>query len=271
MNDQPDISRIKSRITGQGSPLILLPGLGLNLHIFDALTARLEKEYQCVCLDFSGDVPAAMARDCTIDSITEEVRAWLMANHIEPHCFIGHSLGGFVGMQLATRYPDLVSSLVLMSTAAQGDASLFDLFVPSEMMSPAVLLRRNMEMSVFGNFKDSEAFRDALAMQTEYSGCGKCFMPLLRAATGFNIIDELRRIECPTLIISGREDTIATPNLAAQLASRIRSNVMITFENVGHLPQIEVPTQVSVGIMSFLKKVVTGLITMPIVPITSRS
>lgn len=271
MSEPTDTSRIRSKVSGEGSVLLLLPGLGLNVHIFDELVAKLESDYQCICLDFSGDVEGPAARDCSIDSLTEEVRAWLEENDISPHCVIGHSLGGCIGMKLAIQYPDLVSSLVLISTAAQGDASVFELFMPPNLMSQEELLRRNIEMSVSPSFRNTEAFERIIASQSRFPGTGKCFMPVLRSVSTFDITKSLRRIECPTLIIGGREDAMITPQLSAQLAAGIRASIMITFEKVGHLPQVEVPDQTAVGILSFLKKVVTGLITMRIIPPASQS
>jgi pimeloyl-ACP methyl ester carboxylesterase len=264
-------SRINSRITGTGPSLVLLPGLGLNLHIFDDLVAILEKQYQCVCLDFSGNVPISESNTCSIRSVALEIHTWLQQNKIVPESVIGHSLGGFIAMELALAVPDIVPTLVLISSTARGDDSLLELFIPPKPLPARKMLTRNMELSVYKPFRRTPAFKQAVANQAKYPGNGKCFMPLLRAATTFNIGNALRDIECPTLILCGRQDAVVSPALANSLLGGIPRNMMICLEKVGHLPQLEAPEQTAVGIQSFLRRSRKKLTTMPIIPATWQS
>jgi pimeloyl-ACP methyl ester carboxylesterase len=264
-------SRINSRITGTGPSLVLLPGLGLNLHIFDDLVAILEKQYQCVCLDFSGDVPTSESRTCSIRSVALEIHTWLQQNDIIPECVIGHSLGGSIAMELALAAPETVPTLVLISSTSRGDDSLLELFIPPKTLPARKMLTRNMELSVYKPFRRTPAFKQAVANQAKYPGNGKCFMPLLRAATTFNIRDALRDIECPTLILCGRQDAIVSPTQANSLLGAIPGNIMICLEKVGHLPQLEAPEQTAVGIQSFIRRSRQKLTTMPIIPATWQS
>jgi pimeloyl-ACP methyl ester carboxylesterase len=267
-NEATTYSRINSRVRGTGPALLLLPGLGLNLHIFDPLVTILEKQYQCVCIDFSGDVPMPEANTCSIRSLALEIHTWLQEKEIAPDCVIGHSLGGFIAMELALAAPDIVPALVLISSTSRGDDSLLELFIPPRPLSAKKMLIRNMELSVYKPFRKTPAFKEAVANQSKYPGNGKCFMSLLRAATTFNIGDALREIECPTMILCGRQDTIVSPTRANALLGAIPSNMMICLEKVGHLPQLEAPEQTAVGIQSFLRRSRKKLTTMPIIPAT---
>ncbi|MBN2530266.1 MAG: alpha/beta hydrolase [Deltaproteobacteria bacterium] len=268
MTETENNSKLNSRIIGDGPPLIMLPGLGLNIHIFDELVTRFAPEYQCICLDYSAGTDATA---CTIEALATDVHTWLTENDIQPQCIIGHSLGGFVSLRLHIDYPDDVPAMVLISSGAHGHPGILPLFEKIKGLSAFEMLLKNMEMSVAKSFRQTAAFEAAVAMQAKYSGSGRCYGDLLKAATTFDMREELSKIQCPTLILCGREDTIAPPTEMALLEYGIPNNVMICLERVGHLPQLEAPDQTASGIRVFLRQVKKGLITMPIVLPTWQS
>lgn len=239
--------------TGTGPCLIFLPGLGLNFHIFDPLITHLKSNFQCISLEFSGNLPKGKKRNCSILSLAKETYALLELNKWQPYAVIGHSLGGFVALRMALLFSQSVPRLVLLSSASHGDPSLIERFLSRHgRISSKKLLRRNMEMCVTDAFSQSEQFEKLYAVQAARSGSGKCFVPLLRGAATFSIDSELSHLLCDTLILAGDDDAIVPTAQTHQLAATITNAQSIVLPGVGHLPQVEAPQQTAAHIQHFL-------------------
>lgn len=252
MKPSKTYSRIRFTTSGTGPLLLFVPGLGLNTRIFDEVVARLAPKHRCLCLEFSGSVPPKEAQNCSIESLAQEVHQFLQHRNCVPHAVVGHSLGGFVAMHLSLISPSDVPNLILISSAAHGDPSLYTLFLPPNITSAQAVLEHNMSMCVAEPFRQSLAFDRAVQKQRHHSGSGKCFVPLLRASTQFNLVTRLPEIKSRTLIIWGKEDSLATADQTQLLARGISNAKTVYLENVAHLPQIEAPDPTAEAITRFL-------------------
>ncbi|MBN2341439.1 MAG: alpha/beta hydrolase [Deltaproteobacteria bacterium] len=254
MSDQFDtIERIVHTDTGEGPMLLFIPGLGLNTRIFTPMVTLLKQQFRCVCIEFSGPVPPGEARNCSIESLAAEVNTFLRRRQFNPHCVIGHSLGGFIAMRMTLAAPDLVPRMVLLASAALGDSSLVTRFMPNRLTHPNDRLQQNIAMCVSPNFASGELFSAVVSDQLHHSGSGRCFVPLLRAATRFDIRRDLPRIAGPTLIICGEADPIAPIAQSELLLQHIPGARLVCLPKVAHLPQVEAPTQTADAVIDFLQ------------------
>lgn len=106
--------------TGGGPEAVVMAhGLLLSGRMFDGVVAGLRDRYRCVTFDFRGQgaSPVVPAR-YDLDVLTEDAAGLIRALGCGPCHFLGFSMGGFVGMRLAVRRPELVRSLVLVGTSA---------------------------------------------------------------------------------------------------------------------------------------------------------
>jgi len=105
------------RRAGSGPTVVLLHGLfgaGGNL---GALARSLQDRYTVLSVDLPGHGRSGWLAQYSLDSLTAAVAQWLDADGVEHPRLIGHSLGGKVAMQLALRYPDLPTALVVADIA----------------------------------------------------------------------------------------------------------------------------------------------------------
>ena len=68
-----------------------------------------------------------------------------------------------------------------------------------------------------------------------------------------NMLDDLAKVQVPTLIIWGRDDTITPPSVAEQFRSHIKNSELIFLEACGHAPPIEQPKQFARSVHDFLR------------------
>src|SRR5205823_2727516 len=105
---------------GSGEPIVFSHGLLWSGRMFEAQVAALRGRYRCITYDHRGqgrsDVPRARSHD--METVTDDAASLIEALGAAPVHFVGLSMGGFVGMRLAARRPELLRSLVLLETSA---------------------------------------------------------------------------------------------------------------------------------------------------------
>ena len=104
---------------GSGSPVILIHGVAASLHDWDELTPELAQNgYASYALDLlgHGDSPKPDSRSYHVEWLFEHFSKWMTSLRLtEPAILVGHSLGGFIALEYARRFPTRTRGLVLVS------------------------------------------------------------------------------------------------------------------------------------------------------------
>jgi pimeloyl-ACP methyl ester carboxylesterase len=172
-------------------------------------------------------------------------------------CVIGLSQGGMVAQKLALLRPDLVASLVLISTSCKSAPSLREnmeaRIAAMEKMGPEAAAGIAAE-SIF-----SPAWRAANAAALAKFIAWRSAMPSapLNAATrslyDFNLSNDLPRIAVPTLVVAGQEDVLTKPQGMEEIAALIPSAEYRLIPNSGHMIPVEQPEPLDALLSGFLQ------------------
>ena len=105
-------------VSGQGSAVILVPGLGCSGEVWDEAVAELSKSHECHVLTLAGFAgnPKAEHEGKFIDFVANEANAYISENEIKDPVLIGHSLGGFIGMILASEEHSPLKGLIIVDS-----------------------------------------------------------------------------------------------------------------------------------------------------------
>jgi len=249
--------------TGNGSSgetIVFSHGLLWGTELFAPQIEALRGRYRCIAWDHRGQGRSASdwRENIGIELVWQDAVALLEALEVGPVHFAGLSMGGFVGMRMAARRPDLVRSLILIETSSDPE--------PTENVSRYRLLTRVVKM--FGPWPVKSRIapimlgKTILAERSRHSDVEK-FTQLMsrrrdiwRAVNGVidraGIHDELSRISVPTVVIVGDED-VATPRAKAEkIASGIRGAKVVGIPRAGHSSTVEEPHAVIAAIEGFL-------------------
>lgn len=115
----------KVEVTGQGAPVILIPGLASSGDVWQDTARHLCGPRQCHVLTLAGFAGQPPVEGALLPQVEQELSAYIAARKLDKPVIIGHSLGGFVGMRFAIDHPDQLSRLVIVDAvpalgAAQG-------------------------------------------------------------------------------------------------------------------------------------------------------
>lgn len=226
--------------------LLLLPGL-LN-------DARLWAHQ----VEHLSDVAAPVVADLTqADSIALLASQALAQVPAQRFFLAGLSMGGYVALEIMRQAPGRVQALALLDTMARPDTReatetrhrLMDLAGKDFARVNEALMPR----LVHPDRQDDPGFRTVIDAMADDLGL-EVFLRQQRA-----IIDRidsrpcLTRIECPTLVLCGREDAIAPLEIHEEMADAIPNATLVVIERCGHLSPLEQPEPVTRAMRTWLE------------------
>ena len=116
-------------ISGSGKePLVLLHGFMENLTIWEDLEAHLSDKFSLIKIDLPGHgLSKVYAEIHTMDLMANEVKKVTDSLKIEKFHLLGHSMGGYVTLAFAEKFPEVLKSMTLFfSTFLEDDAEKKD-------------------------------------------------------------------------------------------------------------------------------------------------
>ncbi len=103
-------------VSGQGKPVILIPGLSSSGAVWDGTVAHLKRHYQCHTLTLAGFAGQPRIEGPFLETVRNQLAAYIRGKHLDHPIVIGHSLGGFLALWLASQNPDLTGPLVIVDS-----------------------------------------------------------------------------------------------------------------------------------------------------------
>ena len=251
-------------VTGPaGAPVVLLSaGLGGACSYWQPQMAALAAAYRVITYDQrgTGRNPGEVADGVTIADMADDVAAILVDAQAGPCHFIGHALGGLIGMELALRYPARVRSLVLVNAWATLDphtARCFDVrteilrasgpaaYIKAQpiFLHPAAWLSQHAERlaeeeaRALGYFQGSDNLRRRIA-----------------AVRRFDMRDNLAAITAPALVMANRDDMLVPYTSSMLLATALPRAELALFETGGHAGNVTDPAPFDAALLAFLRR-----------------
>lgn len=102
--------------------IVFLHGFCENKEIWDDFISKLPEKFHCVALDLPGfGEKKETLKEHTIEGMAEAVHDELKRLHVKKCILVGHSLGGYVGLAFAEKYPKMLQGLCLFHSSALAD------------------------------------------------------------------------------------------------------------------------------------------------------
>ena len=224
-----------------GDAILYLHGWGQNIAMMEPIAKPLEDTHHIVIIDLPG-----------FGESSEPEYAWslddfvLMVNYIitklklKNVSLIGHSFGGKISLLYASKYD--VKKLVLLASPYK-----------VKMAKPSLKVRILKKFKNVPGLKGlAEKMKKRLG-STDYRNASPIMRDILVKHVNTSLIEDAKKIKCPTLIVWGTNDTEVPINDAYELEKLIPDSGVVVYEGCTHYAYIERLNQTISVLKSFMK------------------
>lgn len=246
-------------VSGTGTPLVLVHGVGLDHTMWDLVVEPLTSTHRVIRFDLLGhgetvDPPGPRTLDDFVDQLLGVIDA-----HGDGHAaVVGSSLGALISLAAAAHRPEAIDRLVtaniiygrtpeqaagvegrLALTEQQGMGPVADLAI-DRWFSPAW---QTQHPELVDQVRSRLRSNDVAAYLKAYRVLATADL----AADG-----TAARIICPVLAVTGELDPGSTPTMTTRLADDVDRGSAVILDGLRHLPSIEDPRCFADAVISFL-------------------
>ena len=238
-------------------------GLLFSGRMFAAQVERLRANYRCVTIDWRGQGKTpATDEGYDMETLYDDAAALIVGLGVGPVHYVGLSMGGFVGLRLAARRPELIRSLSLLDTSAGREdldkVSQYRLLARIYRWIGIGPLKGKVKSLMFGPafLADPSSKVATDKWEAELRSVDRIGMKkAIRGVTDrLAITAELVNITCATQVVVGADD-VATPLAKAQaLVEGIAGAELHVVAQCGHSSTVEHPETLADLLEGFLQR-----------------
>jgi pimeloyl-ACP methyl ester carboxylesterase len=258
---------------GEGPPVVFVHGLSGSWQNWLLQLPEFARDHRVIAVDLPGFGASPLPRDgkVTISGYGRWLDALFAALDIEGAAVVGNSMGGFIGLETAIKFPHRVERLVLVSAAGltsehlRNETALRLLekgenlaqYVTAHLMGQSdwLVRRRRGRLALMWFVAAHPEDLDPALVAEQVKGAGKPgFLPALDALTDYPIRDRLAEIRAPTLIVWGAKDMLVPLKDAYEFDRVLPDSRLIVYEDTGHVAMLERPDAFNSLVAEFLEE-----------------
>jgi pimeloyl-ACP methyl ester carboxylesterase len=232
---------IHYEVRGEGPPVVLIGGLGSQINSWATQTRLYSKYFKVIAYDNRGAGLSDKPDDSyTTKDMADDTVGLLDTTGIHSASFVGKSMGGMIAQWLGINYPDRVNKLVLGCTSPSRDDVGNEILRIGREIATKVGLKTVWLTALFLGYTreyiemNLGSIKDTLGLVEENDEAINGYIGQSLACEKHDTRDLLHKIKCPTLVLLGESDQIASPRRSRELAELIPGALLKEFSGVGH-------------------------------------
>jgi len=250
-------------VTGRPAPaaaIVVSAGLGGLAGFWAPQLAALEAQFRVVQYDQrgTGRNAAALPDDYTIGHMADDVIGILDAAGIERAHFLGHALGGLVGLDVARRRPERLDRLILVNAWAKADPHTercFDIRIGIlHAQGPAAYVAAQplfLHTAPYLSAHHDAILAEIARGTAQFQGADN-LLKRIGALRGFDAREHLAAITTPTLVAASRDDLLVPWTASQALADSMPAAELWLVPEGGHAFTVEHPEPFNAAMLRFL-------------------
>jgi pimeloyl-ACP methyl ester carboxylesterase len=247
---------------GRGKPLLLLHAGVADSRMWESQFDEFSRIHYVIRCDLRGF--GQSRKSSGVFAHYEDIAVLLKYLNVEAASIIGASFGGYVALNFALAYPEMVTALVLVAPALGGyefsSAEMLEFFAAEE----EVIVRGDVEAATELNLKMwvdginrrpgevSWQVREQVRMMQQNIFSQPEVADMKEKELTPPAITQLEKIEAPTLVIMGDKDVTEFQTISTLIAERVRNSQVVIMPGTAHLPSMEKPEEFNQMVLAFL-------------------
>ncbi|PWJ73192.1 aminoacrylate hydrolase [Pseudaminobacter salicylatoxidans] len=242
---------------GQGSPLLLIPGLGGVGSFWKKQVEFFQNHFRVIIHDHRGTGRSmAETERFSVDLMADDVEALITQLDLSDIQIIGHSTGGAIAQALAIRQKYDLRKLVLSATWAYGDDYFRTLFGTRLQILEKIGMHAYEQFGRIVRYPPSFLGKNPEFLQpsgNNESGDAPTIASRIQALLDFDSRNQLARIDVDTLLIGAIDDAVTPHHLWDELAEGIQGARMVKLPEGGHFCPQTASDAYNTHVMNFLQ------------------
>jgi len=231
--------------------VLFIHGAGGGKFTWSFQKGTFEKQFNPIILDLPGHGESGGEGEQEIGKYAEQVYAFLKALDLPKAFLVGHSMGGAIVQTLALAHPEVIRGIVLVGTGAR--LKVFPMILEGIMKSFEETVRKMVPFTLSPKSPPELMERGINEMM-------RCKPGILYgdflACDRFDMMNEVQRINLPTLVLCGNDDMMTPVKYSQFLHERIKGSKLEVLANAGHLVMMESPDAFNEKVSGFIKELV---------------
>ena len=230
-------------------PLVLLHGIFGGLSNWEGIIPFLPPTCQPIPLElpfFSEEKDLS-----SVTAVIEYVQSFIDKEGLKSMVLLGNSIGGHIAARLALDNPQSIKGLILTGSSGLFERSFTK--IPGARPDRSWVREKACEV-FFDSVHVTEKMVDEIMTTINDRKKARKLLQLAKSAKRDNIADRLKLIQCPTLLIWGKQDLITPPEVAEQFHSLLPNSEIAWIDSCGHAPMMECPKEFTKHLISWCHK-----------------
>jgi len=233
---------------GKGNPIIILHGLMGGLGNFESFISHFPKAgYKVIMPELP--IYSASILDTNVKFFANYINKFINLLGLKHVILVGNSLGGHVALLHSKLFPKVTKALVLTGSSGLYENSMGDTYpkrgdyefikkkTQNVFYSPKIATKEIVD-EVFESVNNRNKVIKILAMA--------------KSAIRHNMSKELPKMETPTAIIWGKQDSVTPPNVAEEFYELLPNSDLYWIDKCGHAPMMEHPDKFNTILQKWL-------------------
>lgn len=247
-------------VLGDGPPVILVHGLGLNRHMWQWQLDALTPHFRIVQYDLLGhgesDKPPGPYR---MTQMTDQIADLMTTIEIERAALVGFSLGGLIVQAFALAHPQKVSALGVLNSAHARTPEQRDSIMrrvrQAEESGPEATVSEALERWFTQEFTERNPAVPNQVREWVRANDASVYPALYRllADADIGLETSIAAINCPVLVLAGEKDAGNSPQMARQMAKTMPNARAAILPGLKHMALAEDPAAVNALLLPFLQ------------------
>ncbi len=237
--------------------LVFLHGAGVDADLWEPQVAALAGSYRVICVNLPGHGGSAMVLGGVpgmADAVHRAVMVHVGGAAAQGCCVVGLSLGGMVALEMAARWPQAYTRLVMAESVPHVSSSPVLHCVAR--VGIAVMARLNPWLTTLMPSRAMGAETEAAGryVKQAVAKMGRAeISAVMQAALEYDGRPHLAHLTMPVLVMVGEKNP-QTHTRARAMASAIQGARLLTLSNAGHIANRDAPEIFNKTLVEFLKE-----------------
>ena len=239
-------------------PLVFLHGIGGAARGWRNQLDAFGGRYHAIAWDMPGYGVSQPLPAMSIPTLADALKDFLEQLGATKPVLVGHSIGGMIVQQFLVSYPELAGAVVLAQTTSafgSSDGEWQKNFIesrvgPLDRGETMPSMAPKLVQDLVGDAPSPEGVQ--LARDCMASVKPETYRSSMQAMIGFDLRKNMADIAVPTLLLSGSKDNNAPAKTMAKMAGQVKGSTYVELEGVGHLANMERPSEFNEVLRDFL-------------------